>query len=542
MIEYGNNFDLVGQTIEVRSVGKVPLIIGRGVAAIVGQANRGPVGEVVLLGTPGDARALFHSGALMDGIETMFAQGVDVVAATNVRGLNHAKASRTLEDGIGVPQVVGTAEAISPGAWGNQTRMIIEPGTFPGWETQVLTGDGTDGPFYLDNWDLEEDDRNFVKVGGVSKDLVYDVGEHISGTILINKGEGSWEFYEGQGVSNEVQIELAIRHASRKVTVTDNERRETFQASSYTKLQAELFKSGLVRYVPAAGQTHLPKTGTFRLSGGSDGEAVTVTSYETALELMLSLPQGVIPTTIALTEYEVHEGTLDLFPSLDALVIEAANRFIPMLGFIAAPKSSTMSELLAIKSGFNNPFLVIGGNYWDESENEINLAPARGATEAAIPLGDSAADDNNAIHGIDGLLLQFSPEETAVLTKNGVDILEKKVGVKPHLGVTTNPDDNFLRCVDMRTVAWAMLACHTIFSKYYHKRRTRQTLAAMLGSMEAILQEQVTLQVLDDFRIIIKANEYDKNKVDVELWIQPVGHVERVHTVLSTGYWSSAIA
>lgn len=539
MQEYGNNFDVVGQTIEVRSVGKVPLVVGRGVAAIVGQATRGPVGEVVLLSTPGDARALFHSGALLDGIEVMLAQGVDVVAAAGVKGVGYAKASRTLQDNVGTPNNVGEAEAVSPGNWGNAVRLIIEDGIFSGWETQVLNGDGTDGPFYLDNWDLEEDAGNYVKVDGLARTLVYTLGELATGGVYVDKTEGSWQFYEGEGPDSSHKMEISMKHKSRKITVTDNTRRETHHVSSYVKLQAAMLTSGLIRYTPAPGETHLPKNGTFVLIGGSDGAAVTLDDYETGLELMLNLPQGVIPTTIALTEYEVHEGTGDLIPELDALVTESANRFVPMIGFVAYRKNATMSELLALKSGYNNPFLCIGANYWDNSENEQNLAPARAGTEAAISLGDSAADDNNVIHGIDGLLWQFSPEEKVVLTKNGVDVLVKETGVKPHLGVTTNPDDNFLRTVDMRTVAWGMIACDQIFKKFYHKRRTRQTLVSMKASMETVLQEQVSLQVLDDYQIMIKANEYDRNKVDVDLWIQPVGHVERIHTVLSVGYWSS---
>ncbi|HNR57331.1 MAG TPA: hypothetical protein PKJ51_02635, partial [Methanothrix sp.] len=182
------------------------------------------------------------------------------------------------------------------------------------------------------------------------------------------------------------------------------------------------------------------------------------------------------------------------------------------------------------------------GNPWDNSQVEKDLAAARAGTEAGLALGESAAQDNNAIQGANDLLNIFDQEEVDVLTYNGVDMLIKSVGVKPYLGVTTNPDPNFLRTVDMRTVCYSMVVLNYVAKRFFHKRRTRQNMSDLKATLDIAFAEMVRLQILDDFKITVRANALDRNKVDIDLWIQCVGHIERIHTVLSVGYWSTALA
>lgn len=545
MFEFGSQFSFVGLTVELRSVGRVPLIIGRGVAAIVGEAARGPVGEVVLLGTSADARALFHSGPVCDGIETLFAQGVDVVAATRVGGTGIATAEAEIKTG-GVspdPPVVGVLRAVSGGAWGNHVRGEFAEGSYPSFEVGSFIGDGTVGPYFFDNWDLVEDVRNYLLVSGVAKIIVYKSEDLATGKVFFDKTKGSVLFFDGEGPTAANVVDYSVQYKTRKLILTDGRNTEMYPVSSYIKLQAALLRSGIGRYDPVPGETHLPAVGAFWLAGGSNGSPATLNDWKDALALLLRMPEGVVPTTVVLTDHEVQEDTNDLIPVLDGFTTEAANRFVPMIGFVAAKKNSTMSDLLHLKSSYNNPFMVIVGNGWDNSTPERNLAVARAGTETALPLGDSAAEINNAIKGANSLLVQFSPEEVDVLTYNSVDVIVKEwAGIKPYVGVTTAADDNFLRCVDMRTIAHVMNALNYIAKRFYHRRRTRQNLAAMKGTLDSFFEELHRLQIIDDWKVAIRGNPLDRNKVDIDLWIQCVGHIERIHTVLSVGYWSSRMA
>lgn len=543
MMEFGPQFSLVGLTVELRSVGVVPLIIGRGVAAVIGTAVRGPIGEPILLGSSVDARATFYSGPLATSCDLMFGNGADVVAAIRVGGVGNATAEAEIADGIGVPKVVGKLVASSPGAWGNNVRYQIAEGSYPAFETGILTGDGTIGPYYLENWDIEEDAGNFIRVSGVPREIVYNPGLMEAGKVYVNKTEGSYLFYADEGVDVDTEIEYSLKFKTRRIILTDGIRQESHPFSSYVKLQAALLGSALARYEPTVGETHLPKLySSGSLAGGSDGAAIQIADWRTAMGMMLSLPQGVVPTTCYITSREVVPGSNDLIPEFSLMLYEAANKFIPMIGFVGAAPNTSMGELLRLKSAYNNPFLAIVGNPWDNSQVEKDLAAARAGTEAGLALGESAAQDNNAIQGANDLLNIFDQEEVDVLTYNGVDMLIKSVGIKPYLGVTTNPDPNFLRTVDMRTVCYSMVVLNYVAKRFFHKRRTRQNMSDLKATLDIAFAEMVRLQILDDFKITVRANALDRNKVDIDLWIQCVGHIERIHTVLSVGYWSTALA
>jgi hypothetical protein len=543
MLVYGPQFSVVGLTVEIRSVGRVPLVIGRGVAAIIGTAARGPIAEPILLGSSADARQTFYQGDLYEGCQLLFGNGADVVAAIRVGGSGHETADLDLTDDIGDPETVGTVVATSPGAWGNQIRMTIDDGAYPGFEFLLTVGDGTVGPYYFENADLVESSDNFVTVGGEALGIVYATESLEAGKVYINKTEGSMTFFEGEAPTTSEVIEASVEHKTRYLTITDNRTIETFNVSSIVKMQAALLTSSLVRFEPVPGKTHLPKTGIdYVLTGGLDGSAITVNDWVDAMEQTMNLPQSVVPTTCVICDHEVVLGSNDLIPRFSLMLTEAANRFIPMIGFVAAKKNSTMQELLRLKSSYNNPFLVIVGNGWDAGSPEQNLAVARAGTEAGIQLGDSAAEYTNAIQGANSLLVTFKQEVVDVLTYNGVDVLIKSTGILPYLGVTTNPDPNFTKTVDMRTVAYCMVVLNYVSKRFYHKRRTRQTMASLKGTLEAVFEEMVYLQVLDDFWVEVKTNYHDKNRLDVDLWIQPVGHVQRIRVVLSTGYWSDKVA
>ncbi|MCX8207436.1 MAG: hypothetical protein N3G75_06350, partial [Methanothrix sp.] len=171
MVVYGDPSSLVGLTIELTTIGPVPVTVGRGIVGLVGYASRGPASEAVGLGSPMDARALYYSGDLKEAIELAFAQGAPVVYAVRVLGVGNKKASAVAKDG-GNRNVV-TFKAVSEGIWGNSLTVRILDGDFKGTDVEIFPGDGTVGPYYLKMWDLLQDASNRVYVNNSPKTLVY---------------------------------------------------------------------------------------------------------------------------------------------------------------------------------------------------------------------------------------------------------------------------------------------------------------------------------------------------------------------------------
>jgi len=115
----GNQNAMVGLVIDLRTIGPVPVTVGRGICGLVGTSTRGPANEAIALGMPSSARSLYYSGDLKEAIETAFNQGCPVIYAVRVLGSGNAKAQIEINDGLTTPQVCGIISASSEGIWGN---------------------------------------------------------------------------------------------------------------------------------------------------------------------------------------------------------------------------------------------------------------------------------------------------------------------------------------------------------------------------------------------------------------------------------------
>lgn len=530
---YGNPNSFVGLTIELRAIGYVPVTVGRGILGLVGTSTRGPASEAIAIGMPSDAKSLYYSGDLKEAIEIAFGQGVPVIYAVRVLGNGYAKATKTVDDGLTVPNNVGTIDACSEGIWGNSVVVKIEDGSYQATDVEIFPGDGTLGPYALQMYDLVESTANYVKVDGVARAIVYTLGELAAGKAHVDKVNGTVEFYTGETPAATSLISVGIKYKTRKITITDNETREVFNnIRDLVALEAALEKSSLVRFTPTANETHLPENQVTTLASGSDGSAITTDDWEDALEI---LGNTIAPTTVAVTGYEVAAGTYDLVPVLDAWLTYMAGLFKPCLGFVATKENETVANLLELASGYNNRLLSIEGNAWDQSTPRKNLAVARAAKEAAVALGESTADPVNSLNGILDLLTTFNQDEMDALTRGGIDVLMKQRGIKPYVGISTATDWQFQRCVDNRTINWVVVASKFITDQFYHKRRTTQTLNSIKASLDSMLEEQKILENIEAYATGVYPNALDTGRVDVELLMQNIGHIERFRMVMGVG-------
>lgn len=534
---YGNPSAWVGLTIELRAIGPVPVIVGTGILLLVGESTRGPSTDVVIMNNRADAYTYFHSGDLKEAIELAFGNGCPVVFAIRVLGQGATKASVTLEDGYENECLLVTAS--SEGNWGNSVTLKISNGDYNGNEFNPnLPGDGGQLPYYTLNCNLVQSANNWVKVNGVQKEIVYNAADLGEGKVYVNTNEGSLTFYTGEWPQKTDIISYRLKYHTKRVTVTDNERSVTFNnVPSLTHLIADLAGTGLVTASAVAGETHLPENGVYQLSGGSNGAEITVDDWETALaiggERAANLVGG--PTCVALTDYEVEPGTYDLVPVLDAFLTDMANDFHPCLGFITMAPNATIAEALELASGYNNRLLSIVVNGWDNSAVPKNIAVARAAKEAACALGESAAMAINAMNGLNGLLNSFNQSETDVLTTGGLDVIIKKRGILPYIGISTATDWQFMRCVDNRTINFIIIAIEYICRQYYHRKRTKNTLSSIKQSIVQVLEDLKEAENIRCYEVQVSAHPTDTGRVNIDLTVENIGHIERFRTTMNVG-------
>jgi len=544
MVTYGNPSGLVGLTIELRTVGPVPVIVGQGILGLVGESTRGPVATCIGMGSWVDATHYFHSGDLKEAIELAFGQGAPVVYAVRVLGTGYATATRTLTDGLTPANNVVVVNAASEGNWGNSVWMTIADSSYYAYETETnLAGDGTVGPYYTQMANLVHPtpDTNWVKVNGVAKVVVYSGGDLAAGKVHIDIVNGSITFYTGEEPTTTDVITYSIKHKTKHVTLTDNVVEETYdRIRSLDHLEAELLNSALVRAVPEVGETHLPTNGTFILTGGSDGLAITVQDWEDALAVLGEETIKLVgaPTCVAITSNEVNSSTNDLIPALDAFLTSMANDFHPCLGFVGLDPNTSQDAALEIASGYNNRLLSIVPNPWDDSDDAKNIAVARAAKECAMALGESAAMAANAMNGLNGLLNQFTQTQTDVLTYGGLDVIIKKRGILPYIGISTVKLDSewqFARCVDNRTINYIIVATEYITRAFYHKKRTKSVLSSIKSSIQTMLEDLKKDENIRAYTLEVLPHATDTGRVNIYMSVENIGHIERFRTILSVG-------
>jgi hypothetical protein len=544
-IQLGNNFDFLRHVITLRSVGRVAVLIGRGVVVGIGTAARGPAMVPYGVSKNSQIKTIYDSGDLKDGLETVLDQGADVAYGVRVLGEDYASATLDLVDSQTPGVKVGQFDAIGPGVWGNVPTFTIANGDLDGTIKTTFPGTGQTSAYILDMDDLVESIVNYVKVAGTTKTIIY-TGTPDPGEVKLDKTIGSLTFATGEWPTSAQQIEVRYKFHSRKITVQDEVGLPVVYNNLMTleAIAAKFNSSNIARFTPATGATHLPEVmSATNMAGGGDGDTITIDDWETAFGAVEDYFQGIndiVPSSVFTTACEVTEGQGDIVPLMDAFLWRMADRKRPLQGFVSLPADWTAQEMADFKAGYSNLWMTILSNGWSATERD--LAPARAGQEAALPLGTSPATASNSLKGIDGLLWQWSEVERETLTYAGLEVLIKDTGVHPYVGVATDLDDNFRRTVDVRTIANCVIFMDKIVAKFLNERRTLTNLRRLENSLNLFLDGLAKQSVLDDFDIAVTANVADHNAVDIESWIQTVGHMERFYHTMNVGYWSDAVA
>jgi len=545
-IELGSKFEWLQHLVTLKSIGRIKVLVGRGIVIGIGEAARGPANELYGITRASQAAAVYRSGPLKEDLETCLDQACDAAFGYRILGANYATAELALGDSQAVAGDVGKLIASGPGVWGNVPQITISDGDMPGSKLETFQGTGQETPYALLMDDLVESTYNKVMVGITEKTIVY-TGPADPGEVFVDKTKGEVSFATGEWPTTADQWYIRYKHKSRKITIRDNDGRPPKVLNnimSLSMLSARLKSNAVCHFDPAYGATHLPAVtvGAVTMAGGSDGDEITIDDYEAAFNHIVDtgLPGNAVATAIFTSAFEVDEGTMNIVPLMDAFLWKMADKKRPLQGFMCFDPNMTAEEMRDFKAGYVNLWLTLISNGF--SSTERNLAPARAGQEAALPLSISAATDSNSLKGIDGLLFQWDDIDRRTLTDVGIEVLVKETGVHPYLGVGTDTDPNFFRTVDVRTIAeWIILSDFTI-QKFMNERRTMTNLNRLQASLKMILHTLQVKSILDDHAIAVLPDPDNHNGVIIDTMIQPVGHMEQFDHRVGVGYWSDKVA
>ncbi len=552
MVRVGEVNRLVQVVIDLFPIGPTYVTIGQGILGLVGQATRGPCNAPVWLGSYSGARKIFHSGDLKENCELAFQNGVPAICAIGVKGEGNAKASITVNDGLSPEaSVVGAFYAKYEGLWGNAITVTLSRSTHKmNLIVTNMPGSNSTGPYYLEQHGLLEYSGNWVKVNGLSKEIVYAEDELVSNKVYLNTTEGYLKFFDL--IADTDQISCSIKYKGLRVVVTDNESIETYDHIPDLKsLQARLTsQSYLVDFVPEEYETHFPATGDggaaikLALAGGSDGADITVDDWDKALYTLFgeTSRRAGGATCYAISRCEIEDGNRDLIPILDGFATYIENKFKPGCCYVGLPPNITKDEALDIASNYNSRNLYIVVNPWDNPTSGTirqNGAVALAARRCAAEMGESCAKDEYALKGLNGLLNEWEDEDVDILDEGRLNVLIKKAGILPYLDRSTSTDQQFWRAVDNVTVNWVEVCAKYIADAYKHWKNTPQNRESLKASVAAVLNDLKRRQILRVYTLDVKSDlengGVNPNKVWIFIGMEPIGHMEQFWYEIGVG-------
>jgi len=426
------------------------------------------------------------------------------------------------------------------GARGNSAYVDVSDGTSPGQNKEEFRGDGTVGPYYLEFHELIEDDDNVVEVNNTAKTIVYTVGELGAGKVYMNKAAGSLTFFASEEPGENDVIEVGYEYTSKAIQLSDGDTTSPVIDSlpDLVAIQAALTYDSVATFTPDAYATHLPANGRYRLTGGTDGSAITAADYGRAHDVLMQYMEDTLTnvTTVVYCDNEVQAGSYDLIPVIAGKANEMKRNFYPACHFIGLKENEDPDRAGKIARNFANYELTIVMNPWDTTQpDRLNGAVARAAQEATAPLGVSTARrvSNMSIQGISpfGFLNYYRKETVRAIHNNRLDVIIKsEAGNFTFYGRNTAREAQYMENVDVRTMNYVIWIIKYFTDRIYFAQNTPEVRATFREDIANVLDRLKADKVMDAYTLQVTSGRDIGNKglMKVKLEAENVGHIKQV--------------
>lgn len=476
---------LPGTYISVRDEGLITAgRIATGIIGIVGTAARGPVEDVVQLGTFSEARAVFGEAdpwqggkanelTLMRALELAFNNG-----ASSVYAVRAAAAKPT------------SGTDLSPRA----SRLVLKTGGNTNLMTLTARTPGTWG------------DQIGVKV------ITPDPADTKTRRIEITHGTAR-EAYTGTAAS---ALVAAIAQDSRLVTAT-------------------LQGSGTAVPDAAADADADPAP----LKDGANGQATTAADYERALEAL----ENEIVNLVVLAGVDAGTGAA----ALQGHLARTAGMRRERIGFIGSNGTDDADAIAAATPVLDTGRLVYVGpgirvNVTDPAtriQREVSLPGAYTAAAVAgvvSSLPVQASPTNKTVN-VPGLAAVFNQPKLEKLVQNRVLAVERREGFRIVQGITTSANPAWKQITTRRIVDYAMYGVRSACNPYIGKLNNTRVRAAMKATLDGFLTRMVQDEALVGYALEVSATRAQEiaGEAIVTMTLQPTFSIDYIKVTMYLG-------
>jgi hypothetical protein len=553
---------LPGVYIEVRAEGLItPGRVTVGNIGIAGTANKGPVGEPVLLSTATEAREIFGSyDAFVDGtqnelslvraLELAYDNGASTVFAARIAHGSPQAAKFSVASAGGVCAILSAKTA---GTWGNDLGVNVaaaDEGAFIAEET--LAGAAA---VNLSRKPVAKVGRNRIRVRINATGLVKEfnitygaAGTPPVGSVLIDDATGkvTFEATEAPLAPDTVIAAYEVPKAnSAKVTIARETTEEVYTVADGAHLVSQVnANSAMVSGANGAQPAQLPTLtatpGEFALFGkgtdtpGSNGEAVTDADAKPALEKLLNEPvhivvvAGMDDTQIA-DELKAHCEVASTDKMKADRIAVVGSR--PKATFDQIRNHKVDSErVVFVAPGFKTTDAISG--------REIALP---GAYTAAVIAGMLSANPahvslTNKALSVAALESRFTQPQLEQLVQNRVLAAEEPRGrgIRVVKAIMSSTNSAFHQITTRRIVDYAKYGVRSAASPYIGRLNNERVRAALQSTIQSFLQEMLDDEMVVKFGVEVTATRADEIKgiANVTIELQPTFSIDFIRVTM----------
>jgi hypothetical protein len=561
---YGDSFMpeqiLPGTYITVRDEGLITA--GRVVSGnigIVGTASKGPVEQVVILGSFAEAREMFGEAdpwtggssnelTLIRSLELIYNNGGRTVYA--VRAASNAVASAAFQTRAAAT-LLAKLKARTPGTWGNDIKITISDADEASAVSETLPGNAA---ALRRSRVVADSPLNSIRVRQASTGATLTYGIVYNGAVnntlpqvSINTTTGALAFTTLAGFAPVAADTIVASYQvpaanSRKVEITYGAAKETYYAADASHLAEQINRrSNLVFAEPAdesAFLNALPDntngaklfgTGLDGNSAGANGETASATDYRDALALL----ENEIVNIVLLAGQNA---------SNTAMVST-------LLGHINATAEMRRERIAMMGSGSDDLNTIAGHTL--NSERVIFVAPGiQVAPQVKLPGAYTAAavaglisslpvqsSPTNKPLNIPGLSVEFTPSQLEKMVQQRVLLIERRDGYRVVKGITTATNSAWHQITTRRIVDYAIYGVRSACNPYIGKLNNDRVRSAMKATIDAFLTRMVDSEALISYELEVSATRAQQiaGECIVTMTIRPTFSIDFIVVTMYLG-------
>ena len=543
---------LPGTYITVRDEGLISAgRVSTGNIGIVGTASKGPVNEVITLGSLSEAREFFgdhddwvggnnNELTLIRALEQVYNNGGRAVYAVRTAAGNPAKSAYQTKDGTNAN--LTKLEAKTPGSWGDLIEIEITASSENALVEEELPGNATN----LRRTKVVNSPLNAIRLKQLSSGLTRTYDEIYAGNVSasqpvvrITASTGALTFTtlasHAPVASDTILARYEVPAAeARKVEISYKGYKERYIVADAAHLAQQVNqRSVLVTatehpadfYAKAPAVTDKVRFGHSDAAGhtpGSNGENADAQDYQTSLA---NLKDPIINIVLLAGQSASNAG---MVTALLGHINETSEIKRERIALIGSSSTDNADTIIAEMPPAGDRLIYVGPGIKLPTGRTMPGAYTAAAVAGLLSSLPVQASPTNKVLNVPGLNKEFNSSNLEKLVQKNVLAIEKRDGFRIVKGITTATNSAWHQVTTRRIVDYAIYGVRSACNPYIGKLNNDRVRGAMKVTLDAFLTRMVDDEALVGYELAVSATRAQEiaGEVKVTMTLKPTFSID----------------